>query len=770
MSCLSRLFPHPVHRNDPFRARGAGFGGSVHKNRGFGARVGFLLAGTVLFGYLFCLPRNLFKGVSYSTVVESAEGELLGARIAADGQWRFPPCDTVPERFATALVQFEDRHFWWHPGVNPVAMGRALVQNLRSGHVVSGGSTLTMQVIRLSRQKERTVKQKLIESVLATRLELRYSKRRILALYASHAPFGGNVVGLEAAAWRYFGRPASELSWAEAATLAVLPNAPATLHLSRGREELLQKRNRLLKRLLEHGDIGADIYESALEEPLPEAPLPLPAYAPHYVESCPKGVRTRTSLRIGLQKAVSAVVDRQSDDLAKEGVADLAAVVMDNRTGEVVAYVGNASPYRERPGVQVDIAASPRSTGSILKPFLYEAALEEGIILPRTLLPDIPVNLGGFAPQNFDRQFYGAVPAAEALARSLNVPAVFLLRQYGVPKFHSLLQARGLTTLTRSPETYGLSLILGGAEGRLDEITRAYSNMARSVMPGSDRSDRASLATWYTLDALKEVNRPDELDWRLIRSVRKAAWKTGTSYGFRDAWAVGMTPEYTIGVWAGNAEGQGVPGLTGARTAGPVMFDILNLLPASDQWFEEPLVMAGSDSHVMAGSDSHVMAGSDRPSLAKVCTASGYLAGPECPQTEEMLLPSACLQSDPCPYHRNGEFVLTPAMEWFYKPHHPEYVGARKKAASDQAMEFIYPSSGTILYLPRQLSGEVEGVVFRVAHHRSDATLWWHLDQSFVGETRFIHELLLAPPVGRHSLTVVDDDGNSTSIVFTVAE
>ncbi len=716
------------------------------------------LAGLLLLGYLFCLPRNLFKGVSYSTVVESAEGELLGARIAADGQWRFPPCDTVPERFATALVQFEDRQFWWHPGVNPVAMGRALVQNLRSGHVVSGGSTLTMQVIRLSRQKERTVKQKLIESVLATRLELRYSKRRILALYASHAPFGGNVVGLEAAAWRYFGRPASELSWAEAATLAVLPNAPATLHLSRGREELLQKRNRLLKRLLEHGDIGADTYEAALEEPLPEAPLPLPAYAPHYVESCPKGIRTRTSLRIGLQKAVSAAVDRQSDELAKEGVADLAAVVMDNRTGEVVAYVGNASPYRERPGVQVDIAASPRSTGSILKPFLYEAALEEGLILPRTLLPDIPVNMGGFAPQNFDRQFYGAVPAAEALARSLNVPAVFLLRQYGVPKFHSLLQARGLTTLTRSPETYGLSLILGGAEGRLDEITRAYSAMARSVMPGSDRSchtERSErISTWYTLDALKEVNRPDELDWRLIRSVRKAAWKTGTSYGFRDAWAVGMTPEYTIGVWAGNAEGQGVPGLTGARTAGPVMFDILNLLPASDQWFEISCHSERSEESV----------------FANVCTKSGFLAGPECPETEEMLLPSACLQSDPCPYHRNGDFVLSPAMEWFYKPHHPEYVGARKKVASALPLEFIYPSSGTVLYLPRQLSGEVEGVVFRVAHHNSDATLWWHLDQSFVGETRFIHELLLAPPVGRHTLTVVDGDGNTTSIAFTVAE
>ena len=204
-----------------------------------------IVAATLL-AWLLCLPRDLFKGTSYSTVVESAEGELQGARIAADGQWRFPPCDTVPERFATALVQFEDRQFWWHPGVNPVAMGRALIQNIRSGHVVSGGSTLTMQVIRLSRQRERTVWQKLVESVLATRLELRCRKRTILALYASHAPFGGNVVGLEAAAWRYFGRPADELSWAESAMLAVLPNAPALIHPGSRRDALLAKRNFLL--------------------------------------------------------------------------------------------------------------------------------------------------------------------------------------------------------------------------------------------------------------------------------------------------------------------------------------------------------------------------------------------------------------------------------------------------------------------------------------------------------------------------------------------
>ena len=695
------------------------------------------MAAALATGWLLCLPRDLFKGVSYSTVVESAEGELLGARIADDGQWRFPPCDTVPERFAAAIIQFEDRHFRWHPGVDPVALVRAAVDNARSGHVVSGGSTLTMQVIRLSRQKERNLWQKIIEAVQATRLELRYSKKHILALYASHAPFGGNVVGLEAAAWRYFGRPAAELSWAEAATLAVLPNAPSSIHPGKNREELLQKRNRLLRRLLEHGDMTTDDYEAALEEPLPGAPLPLPAWASHYVEGCPRGVRTVSTLQFPLQKAVEAVVNRRSDELAREGIADMAAVVMDNRTGNVVAYVGNASPGRERAGVAVDIALAPRSTGSILKPFLYAAALEDGTILPKTLLPDIPVNLGGFAPQNFDRQYYGAVAADEALARSLNVPAVFLLRQYGVPRFHALLKEAGLTTLTEAPEHYGLSLILGGAEGRLKEITAAYSRMATD----------SGLSAYYTLEALKEVNRPDELDWRLIRSVRKAAWKTGTSYGFRDAWAVGMTPAYTIGVWAGNADGHGVPGLTGAHTAGPVLFDILNLLPADDRWFPEPET-AGA--------------------WVAVCGDSGMLAGPDCPG-KEMLIPAAGLDSEPCPYHGTGEFVLPPAMEWYYRPHHPEYTGATRRRAQT-AIQFIYPQTGALLSIPRQLSGEKEGIVFRAAHHRSDATLWWHLDNTYVGETRLRHELLLSPAPGQHTLTVVDDEGGTAAVQFTIAD
>ena len=542
----------------------------------------------LLVAYYFCLPKDLFKGTSYSTVVTDRNGELLGARIASDGQWRFPPSDTVPEKFRTALIEFEDRWFAYHPGVNPVSIARAAAGNIKAGHVTSGGSTITMQVIRMSRGRERNIGQKIIEAILATRLELRCSKNEIIGLYASHAPFGGNVVGLEAASWRYFGRPPDELSWGEAATLAVLPNSPGEIHPGKNRTRLLEKRNRLLGSLYRHGHIDSLDFVLACDEPLPGEPVALPQEAHHLTEYYWKtspGKRIKTAIDIHLQKQIQAVTDQWNNEFSQTGIHDLAAIVKDVRTGETLAYIGNANPDRKRPGGEVDIIRAPRSTGSILKPLLYCALLQDGEILPNTLLPDVPININGFSPQNFNRQFYGAVPASEALARSLNVPSVHLLRRFGVAKFLDILRKCGMTTLKGSASHYGLSLILGGAEGTLGDITSIYSKLSASYQSAdtthTSKGDRLhnfplkdKCALWWTFDALKEVTRPDEIDWRLIGSIKKVAWKTGTSFGFRDAWAVGVTADYAVGVWAGNAQGQGVPGLTGARTAGPVMFEI----------------------------------------------------------------------------------------------------------------------------------------------------------------------------------------------------
>lgn len=698
--------------------------------------------------WLLCLPRDLFKGTSYSTVVTDRNGELLGARIADDGQWRFPPCDSVPDKFAAALIEFEDKGFRHHPGIDPMAVGRAVVQNIRGKKIVSGASTITMQVIRLSRNRERTIWQKIAEAWLATRLEARYSKDRILALYASHAPFGGNVVGLEAAAWRYFGRGAEDLSWSEAATLAVLPNSPALIHPGRNRDILLKKRNALLERLRDKGYFSAEDCILSCEEPLPGEPLPLPSYASHLVDRYAAeahGKMSRTAIDLDLQTRVEEVVGRWNDELSRTGINDLAAIVIDVASGEILAYCGNANPEKKRPGANVDILRSPRSTGSILKPFLYCACLQDGEILPDMLLADTPVNINGFTPQNFDLQYAGAVPASTALARSLNVPSVHLLRKYGVPKFHALLKERGMTTLTREPGHYGLSLILGGAEARLLDIAGMYRDLAAGD-PAWDK-----VARWYTLEALSGVNRPDEIDWRLVSSVRKVAWKTGTSYGFRDAWAVGMTTKYVVGVWAGNAQGQGVPGLVGGRTAGPVMFDIFNLLPRTE-WFEEPFLDDGV--------------------RAEVCCKSGHLAGPDCEERDTLLLPKKALTSEVCPYHRTvkGEsrFLLPPAMEAFYRQHHPEYKVYRDPG--DAPMEFIYPENGSVLGIPVQLDGTVRGIVFNLAHRNPDTTVHWHLDNNFVGSTRYIHQLELNPGKGKHTVTAVDADGNSVSIGFLVEE
>ncbi len=702
-----------------------------------------IAAGSLLLLWLFCLPRNLFKGTPYSTVVVDRDGQLLGARIAADGQWRFPPTETVPEKYATALIQFEDRGFRHHPGVSIKAIGRAIVQNIKGGHTVSGASTLSMQVIRLSRQRERTVWQKLTEMFMATRLEARYSKDEILALYASHAPFGGNVVGLEVAAWRYLGRDASDLSWAEAATFAVLPNAPSSINLSQNRPALLEKRNRLLKRLKDRRFIDEYTYESALEEPLIGELHPLPSYCPHLVEEynvTSRGKTVRTGIMLNLQRRVEESLKRWREDLAESGINDLCAIITDVRSGETIAYCGNADIEVKRPGAWVDIARSPRSTGSILKPLLYCAALQEGVILPSSLLPDVPTNFGGFSPKNFDLGYDGAVPADEALARSLNIPNVWLLKQFGTARFVTTLKEMGISTLNRKPEEYGLSLILGGSEACLKDVVGAYAKKARNV----------DMATWYMLEAMAEVGRPDQMDWRRVSSLRKVAWKTGTSYGSRDAWAVGITPDYVVGVWAGNAEGNSAPGLTGALTAGPVMFDLFNLLPATG-WFEEPEDYIEVD----------------------VCPESGYLAGRDCPEKVKMKVPAGGEDARQCPWHREIHqekwFVLSPLMERYYRIKHQEYRPVpREENVDREVMSFAYPGDGAVLSSARQMDGTSPGVRCEIVHTRRDATVYWHLDNEYLGETTDIHTMVIDMPSGFHRLTAVDDEGNKKEVMVKI--
>ena len=743
-------------------------------------------------GYIFCLPRHLFH-VPYSTVVTDRNEELLGARIASDGQWRFPPRNTTPEKIKECLITFEDKHFYHHWGVNPFAIGRAFYQNVKNKRIVSGGSTLTMQTIRLARNESRTFREKLIEMIWATRLEFRASKEEILSMYISHAPFGGNVVGLDAAAWRYFGHSADDLSWAESAMLAVLPNAPAMIHLSKGRKTLLDKRNRLLKQLLEKKTIDSSTYELAISEPLPDEPHPLPQIAPYLVSRFYQernGEYSRSTINKGIQTQIEDLAERWSNEFRRSDIRNLAILVIDIPSNQVVAYCGNVHFDQKQGGNQVDVIQAPRSTGSILKPFLYYAMLQEGSLLPDMLLPDVPVNINGFTPQNFSMQFEGAVPASEALARSLNIPAVTMLQRYGVPKFHSFLQQIGLKTINRSSSHYGLSLILGGAEATLWDVTNAYAMMGRSLLQLPQRSCSLLLPTsritestdpfqpgavWQTFDALKEVNRPEEIDWKSIPSMQTIAWKTGTSYGFRDAWAVGVTPRYAVGVWVGNATGEGKPGLVGAQTAGPVLFDIFNLLPSSS-WFTRP---AGIYVE------------------AEVCRKSGHLKGRFCDETDTLLVLPAGLRTEACPYHhlvtlsanesqriyencanteptlRKSWFTLPPVWEWYYKQHHPEYkpLPPFKAGCGEdtfQPMQFIYPPMNARIKLPKQLDGSKGFLTVELAHNNPNATVFWHLDETYQAQTQDFHKISLQPAAGKHSLTAVDGEGNTISTTFFV--
>ncbi len=758
--------------------------------------------------YYFCLPSPLFKNET-STVLEDNKGELLSAKIAKDGQWRFPLTKKLPQKFIDCIIQFEDRGFYSHWGVSPSAIVRATKQNIKAKRTLSGGSTISMQVIRMSRKgQKRTFLEKIIEIILATRLEFSYSKKEILELYSSNAPFGSNVVGIDAASWRYFGRDPSKLSWAEAATLAVLPNAPSLIYPGKNQERLLKKRNRLLDQLLVAKIIDKEICELSKQEPLPGKPHVLPQIAPHLLQRAAKenysGQRIESTIDGHLQERVNAIIENHHKILRGNEIHNACAIVLDVNTGNVLAYVGNTY-NKGKPEYEgdVDIISAPRSTGSILKPFLFASMLNDGEILSTSLIPDIPTQIAGYAPQNYNQTFDGAVPAKRALARSLNIPAVRMLQNYGIEKFNYNLKKYGMTTLTNTPDHYGLSVILGGAEGKLWDITGMYASMARTLnhyttyngkydkndfhppyyliqdeqkidLDNTSIIDAASI--YFTFEAMVEVSRPDEdAGWKQYTSSSKVAWKTGTSFGYRDGWAIGVTPKYVVGVWVGNADGEGRPGLVGLQTAAPILFDIFSVLKPS-KWFTPPY---------------------DEMEKIKLCKQSGSRATDICEPVEIVWIQKNGLRTEPCKYHRlihldasetfrvnsNCEdvnkmkhiswFVLPPAMEWYYKSKNSNYkeippLRSDCETTGLSGMEIIYPKQFSKIYVPIEIDGTIGKTIFQVAHRKENTIIYWHLDGLFLGTTQGNHQMGLTPDEGVHTLTLVDEEGESIIQQFEI--
>lgn len=737
-----------------------------------------------------------------STVLLDRDGVLLGATVASDGQWRMPPQDSLPERFVECLLQFEDRNFHKHWGVHIPSLVRAWKQNRASGRTVSGGSTITMQVARMSHKgSRRTYWNKIRETLLALRIEMRYDKDEILRMYGANAPFGGNVVGLDAAAWRWFGRDAWRLSWAEYAMLAVLPNAPARMHPGRERDALRSKRDRLLGRMLEIGRIDSLEWSLALAEPIPDAPIPLPRRAPHLLATLQQqgqgGTRIRSTLEGTLQDRTMAMTEQHAGALRANEVHNAAVLILDLPTGEVLAYVGNLPSAGAEHAGSVDIVRARRSTGSLLKPFLYADMLQHGELMPDQLVADLPTRYEGFAPRNYDEQFSGAVPASRALARSLNVPAVRALREHGIDRTLRLLRSMGLRHLDRSADHYGLSLILGGGESTLWELTGAYASLGRILLHGTQAFDRSSIlpptlsmdpeedfdpktkepigvaAAYHTIQALQELQRPEtESGWQHFAGNERIAWKTGTSFGHRDAWAIGLTDRYAVGVWTGNASGEGRPGLTGSLAAAPLLFELFGALP-DGHGFDVPY---------------------DALERMAVCRRSGHRAGSDCTPVDTTWTIPQGIRTPLCPYHRiilvNAEgthrvrpgndaravpwFILPPAMEAYlgaldasYSPVPPWAPGLTPEDGGE-VMEIIYPERGARLFVPVQLDGTHGQVGLEAAHREQDAVLYWSLDGEHIASTRGEHRIAVYLPQGRHELTLTDHYGRFRSTTFTV--
>jgi len=769
----------------------------------------FLIAAGVILTPVLLSPLPRFRS-PLSTVVEANDGSLLGARIAEDGQWRFPGGEQIPYKFEKSLLTFEDKWFWFHPGINPVAIARAIHLNIKAGKVVSGGSTITMQIARISRgNNKRTYGEKFIEMLSAMKAELFYSKKKILELYSANAPFGGNTVGLEAAAWRYTGKSSDGITWAEAAALAILPNSPSLIYPGKNQEILKTRRDNLLKKLYKKKYIDSLTLILAIDEPVPGEPKALPSKAPHltdffYIQK--RGQKIKTTIDPALQERVMEVINTHQKDLSANYIFNSACIIIDVESGNVLAYAGNSTlTDADLHGGDVDIIRSVRSTGSILKPFLYAGMQQSGDILPNSLIADVPTRFPGFSPKNFDQSYSGAVTAGSALSQSLNIPAVKMLQKYNPEKFLTLLKRAGFYTFNKPADHYGLSIILGGGETSLWDLTGAYASMSRVLnsflrekkyykedwhqpvlveQRGSDTIKTedpdpplSASAIWLTYEALQKVNRPEsETGWQYFSSSPNLAWKTGTSFGFRDGWAIGTTPGYVIGVWTGNANGEGRPGLTGTSTAAPILFDLVSL-KRTGPWFRTPF---------------------EDLTMIRVCSKSGFREGIDCPETIEIPASVNGLRSEVCPYHQvihlNGAgtmqvtsectspedisnvpwFILPPAMEYFYRQKHPEYKPLPPVApgcntgTSIPVMEFIYPTPGIRIYIPRDQSGLSTRVITEVAHRNPSKKLFWHLDDTYIGTTRYIHQIEMAAASGNHILTAVDEDGNSIKCSFFI--
>jgi len=730
-----------------------------------------------------------------STVVLDRNGEIMRVFLAPDGMWRMPvELQRMSPTLTEAVLTYEDRYFYWHPGVNPASIIRAAYVDLRTGRFVQGGSTLTMQVARMIEPKERTITGKVIEVFRAFQLELRYSKDEILACYLNLAPYGGNIVGVGAASMAYFNKSPNQLSLGEAAILAAIPNSPNNLRPDLNPENAAIARKKVLGVLAAQKLITDTRLTEAISEDIPDRRYQMPFEIPHLsnmlVAGYPQMDCIESTIDGKIQNLAERILSMNLEPLEAVGISNGSVVIIDNRTCDVLAFVGSGDFANVEAQGQVNGATALRSPGSALKPFVYALGLDRGLISPRGLLYDVPINYAGYSPENYDGVYNGCVTVTDAIIRSLNVPAVKLTADLKHDGLYEFLRAAGVTSLTRERDYYGLSITLGGCEVSLLELTNLYSGLARggkfaryrflrSETPIAGESLISVEAGYIISEILSQLRRPElpsVWDWSV--DMPKVAWKTGTSYGRRDAWSIGYTPRFTVGVWVGNFDGKGVPELVGAESAAPILFSIFTALHEYDDggWFVEPR-------------------GVER---RQVCSVSGMPLSENCVSAcTEMFIPGVspfrkCNIHEKilvdknenvrlCSHCRAGREYEERIVEqwpvdvaiWLERTGHavekiPEHYAHCPVVVAGDAPIILSPMAETEYKIRHGVDLGYQNILLDASVSNRTRKIFWFVDRELVYSGTPMQRVFINPEPGRHSVVCTDDEGRSSEISFVV--
>ncbi|GAB3017471.1 penicillin-binding protein 1C [Niabella terrae] len=739
------------------------------------------------------VPAN----IQYAPVVKARDGAAIYSFLTRDQQWRmFTRLEEITPQLSKAILYKEDRWFYWHFGINPLAILRAATHNLLQGRRTSGASTITMQVARLLEPKSRSYGNKLWEMFRALQLEWHYSKKEILQIYLNLVPYGSNIQGVKAASMLYFNKSPDQLSLAELTALSIIPNRPNSLVPGKDNDRITQARNHWLQRFGQAGLFDAETIQDALAEPLQASRLSPPRRAPQLAwrmrRMFPQLLEIPTTIDARIQQRAEELTAQYSRSLKLRQIHNAAVIVLDNPTRQVLAYVGSPDFFDQVHQGQVDGVKAVRSPGSTLKPFLYGLAFDRGLVTPKSIINDVPVNYRDYAPENYDLDYRGAVSIEEALKQSLNVPAVRILNELGVPVMVNQMHAAGFNSVWNHRRKMGLSLILGGCGVRLEELAALYASFADAgryrplrwirsdagQAPSSDSSlQLLSPEAAYMLGTmLRNLERPDLPAGNLSAvNIPRIAWKTGTSYGRRDAWSIGYNQRYTIGVWIGNFSGVGAPELNGAGTATPLLFQLFNSIdPRPDPETTPP--PAGLQSRMVCA-----MSGLPAEQFCRQLVPDFYIPGvsdaTRCHHLKEVAVSadhrySYCTSCQPA-----AGFILerypdiAPELAQYYEQRHIPFVQMpvhnpdcsrtfqgqvpHVNSLKDGATYLITDKGKQSLQLSCTAAG--------------DATrIYWYINDKFLGQCAKTDKIVFIPVDRKIKISCTDDKGRNANIHITV--